>query len=67
MTTDCTKFIRCVYGTAYEISCQTGFSFDYILQQCVTTATARCLGSTTLASTTNSPTTTSSLVGGQCK
>ena len=56
VTGDCTKFLRCIYGTFYAMSCTTGSNFDYVRKTCDTPVKAVCLGATTTVATT--PTTT---------
>ena len=68
VTGDCTKFLRCIYGTFYEMSCPPGTNFDYIRKVCDFPASATCLGGTAATTTTTvSSVTTTTLAAGQSK
>ena len=40
--TDCTKYLRCIYGTFYALSCPSGTNFDYIKKACDLPAYSTC-------------------------
>jgi len=55
VATDCTKFLRCVYGKFYELSCPAGQNFDYVRKVCDAPSSVTCLGTittTTITTTT---------------
>ncbi len=73
VATDCKKFLRCVYGTFYELTCPNSQRFDYMRKICDSSPEVLCFGQTDyttnttpettakISSTTASATTTSTL------
>ena len=51
LSSDCTKYLRCIYGTFYALSCPSGTNFDYIKKACDLPGYAKCAVATTTTTT----------------